>query len=461
MSERISLQERLAAAEATISQRPEILGFQAYEYMRSPDTDVHRRQLDCGIETQPQYGDLDEQSLIDLELAMRSLILNFYSSKDPLEVRSIFDAVVYRHGEVCMLARAADMNNMNLQDQNREESVRWFRAANEGLYGKPSSEVFSAIMTKNFVPVFEDSPRLPIEAAKIRDEIRSKLGEILPSEYQLYSPNQDTIDRIGALVKERYKYLFDNIDPDSTYGTEEMAAVMKTALEKIGAAELGWTEKIAPNSKALAVSAHQKLVEIGAERPAIKGVVLQGRVIHEVGVHVMRSVMAEEAGWLTATYGHADYLDFEEGLATALEDALHGKYANHGENYYAIAGLAYGLDNHSARTMGEVYEIMWRHSALKKYLVKPEVSERDIEKSKVFAYNQCFRLFRSTTTTDPGVVYLKDLAYFKGQQAAWSVLRKVHTQDQFELLFCGKLNLQDDEQAHIAAKIYESNRGKH
>jgi len=233
-----------------------------------------------------------------------------------------------------------------------------------------------------------------------------------------------------------------------------MVDIMDTALDTIGAKAVGWRADIVKNSSALAASAHQKLVEVGENREPLEGSELQGRVLHEVGIHALRSVNAEHAGWLSATYGQDDYLSFEEALATALEDAFHGEFIDHGVQYYLIAGLAYGFDNHAPRDFREVYDIMYRFNALKKVATEGVVlNDEVLADAKSKAFTNVLRMFRGTTTHDRGVIYLKDLAYFQGQELAWSVLDNVHTQEDFDLLLAGKLDLTRSDHLAIAQDI--------
>jgi hypothetical protein len=63
------------------------------------------------------------------------------------------------------------------------------------------------------------------------------------------------------------------------------------------------------------------------------------------------------------------------------------------------------------------------------------------------------RMFRGTTAKDPGIIYLKDLAYFDGQEKAWSVLEQVQTPEDLEFLLMGKLDLTREDHVKIAKDI--------
>ena len=293
------------------------------------------------------------------------------------------------------------------------------------------------------------------EIKQLKTELGSLIGTIDESDFTPFSPPEELVARIGELVHQRFDGLVAQVEPNREYNVRDMAEAFEIALEKLGGAELGWRVTIVPNSSALAVSAHQKQIEVGENRPTIKGSILAGRILHELGVHTGRSINAEKAGWLSAQYGQDGYLDFEESFATALEDAYHGRFVGHGENYQIIAGLAYGLDNHSSRDFRQVYEVMWRTNALSK-IKDGQISQDSLAKVKSSTFTSCMRLFRGTTSQQKGVVYLKDLAYFNGQESVWTILQAIQTQQDFDVLFTGKLdNSRKDHQA-IAQHIMTS-----
>ena len=255
------------------------------------------------------------------------------------------------------------------------------------------------------------------------------------------------------LVKDKFDSLVDHIDEDDMYDTTGMVNALNEALIKIGGHELGWATVKRSNSSNLSVSAHQREVEVGVNRKEIVGKELKTKIIHEIGVHALRSINAEKAGWLSAAYGQDGYLNYEESLGTAFEDVYNNKYKDRGENYYLIAGLVYGQDNHEPRDFNETYEIVWRNHLLGKNL--PEINEKDIEAAKIKAFNDCVRLFRGTTGKQKGVILLKDLAYFQGQESVWESFKNVNNEEDLELLLAGKLDISKPDHKNIAKLIIE------
>lgn len=455
MSEKITLspEQKLGRIEEIVQAHPEVAGLQAYEYLRS---NVKEQQV-AFINGERDalsldYKDLNPANIERLKGSMLLALNSLMSGEQNPKTRALYRAIEYRYSELFMLDMARIVNDDSYSEQERAQAREMFVSANEALYGQPDRGIFSAIARKSLAPLLSGGDSDGTEAQKIRGELGALIGSIDQTDYELFVPSDEVMERVGALTRSRFDQLVDHIDTEKTYDVAAMAEALDAALTKLGGKDLGWRVAIVPKSNVLAVSAHQKLVEVGENRKPAKGDELRGKALHEVGVHAGRSINALKAGWLSAAYGQDGYLDFEESFATALEDAFKGKFGDHGQNYYLIAGLAYGYDNHPPRDFKEVYEIMWRISALKK-AASGQIEQSVLSKVKTAAFDNCMRLFRGTATTDKGVIYLKDLAYFKGQELVWRVLQNVHTQEDFDYLFAGKLDNTQEDHRLIAEAI--------
>ena len=451
----LSPDQKMSHVEAIVHEFPEVAGLQAYEYFRSSATDQKKAFINGELtKLDLTYPDLNLDSIQTIKSPMLRGLVTLMPGEKTLKIRSLYDAVEYRYSELFMMDMARVMNSDAVSTQEREEAEQWFVQANESLYGKPDKDVFSALATKAIVERTFVNAGDSDTVVGLRQELQNLTGQVENSDFVPFKPTDALVNKIGNLVHDRFDYLVSHVDEGAEYNVDEMADALDIALNKMGGKELGWRVEIVPNSSALSVSAHQKLVEVGVNRTVITGKTLKGRILHEEGVHAGRSIRAEKAGWLSAAYGQDGYLDFEEAFAAALEDAYRYKFTDRGANYQLIAGLAYGYDNHVPRDFYETFEIMWRVNALGK-IDDGNVTESIIEKAKSNAFVSCLRLFRGTTGLQKGVVYLKDLAYFNGQESAWSVLKDVETQKDLDLLFAGKLdNSRSDHQA-IAKMIVE------
>jgi hypothetical protein len=441
-----------------IRENPEIVGFQLYEKFRPSNPEAARDDFLSGKVDVPRLA-LDNLSSEEISTLGRDAteVLRLLLGQDMTigQNSTLYEAIEYRLSEIALADISRIINDDTADESTKQEALAWFRATNEALYGAPEKEVFSTIAHKKLFPLMSLRCEEGSLAHDLKKDIQGRLGSIEESSYSIYVASDETVHTIQKLITERFGYLIEHVDDEAEYSPEGIAEAMTEVLKKLDSSnELGWSVELVENSSSLAVSAHQKVVEIGAQRKTIMGIDLKGKILHEVGIHAQRSMLAEHAGWVSATYGMDGYLVFEEGAATALEDAFHGKYVEHGDNYYFMAGLAYGQDNHEPRDFSEVFEIMWRINALKK--IQAGNDDIDIEEIRKTTYNSVMRIFRGSRMIDKGIVYLKDLAYFKGQELAWSFLDGVKNQDDLQMLFCGKVDLTRADHRDVAKKIKES-----
>ncbi len=455
--ERVSAQETLSAAERLIQSRPEIAGFQAYEYLDNNNAS----QIDAFIEGSRDsldlsYTRLDDPTLEEMAVRNREALVLIMGGEGTEKTNALYRALEYRYAEMYLIRLARDMQST--QDSvSRAETTREFQLVSEALYGKPEPTVFHALAQRRLTSILGKNYTEGSQEHKTQTELTQLVGFIEPSGYRPYVPSEETVEKLHDLVAQRFDSVLEHIDPAKTYEVADMVEALTTVVDKIGGTGLGWIVEVAKDSSALSTSAHQKKILVGENRRPSNGAELRTRSIHEVGIHALRSIIAERAGWLSAAYGHEDYLPFEEAMATALEDAYNGEFVEHGVDYYLIAGFGYGLDAHEPRNLRQVYEIMWRLN----FLNKKDGSRGETEavlKAKTKAFRACMRMFRGTSTKDKGVMYLKDLAYFNGQELAWSFLDTVQTQEDLGLAFAGKLDLTKADQLSVARDIMDKTK---
>jgi hypothetical protein len=84
-----------------------------------------------------------------------------------------------------------------------------------------------------------------------------------------------------------------------------------------------------------------------------------------------------------------------------------------------------------------------------------DITNKDIKRAKATSFRQTVRIFRGTDGKHPGVVYTKDLAYFNGQQKAWSILKDVRNPSDLDFILSGKLDLTNEFHRKIAEEIVQ------
>lgn len=445
--EYLSIAEKQSHVESIVELYPETAGFQSYEYLRSNVDEQKADFIQNNTSLNLDYSELTIDHVKAIKKPMLEALRTLMAGERDERTESLFSTIEYRYSELFLIDLARQINSGN---EVSDEVIAWYRNTNEALYGKPDVNIFNYVAHQNLLmPSLSDSQDSEL-AGTIKNELRGLLGVIPESDYQPYVPDRETLDRIGVFVHQKFDSLIEHIDPMKTYDVPAMLMAFQHALDKLDGTDFGWRAEVVPNSAAVSTSAHQKKIEVGVNRVDSDGATLRKLVIHEIGVHALRSINALRAGWLSAAYGLNDYLSFEEGLAVALEAAYSGFFKPSGRQYYLIAGLAYGLDGQPPRDLRSVYEIVWREKVLAK--LNQGLSDVVIAKAKSVAFTECMRMFRGSTAI-PGLIYLKDLAYFKGQELAWKHLSGIYSQGEFDQLFSGKSDCTNKSHQLISAKI--------
>ena len=226
----------------------------------------------------------------------------------------------------------------------------------------------------------------------------------------------------------------------------------------------GVTVKLVENKTALSWESPEMAVVVGGKRaPIATSDQLFRKVLHEFGVHGQRSINGLKTklpvlgmGLFTDT-PRPDYLTFEEGLATTVEemngnDAPEWTTAKLG-HYINISLAEQGAD---FRT---VFETAWRYRLLGKLENDEEVTQEMINKEQRMAYGSCVRIFRGTQPDmagcQPGVAPLtfnKDLAYLEGRVLAMRHLESLYANqdvDGVTRLFAGKYDPSNPKQQEL------------
>ena len=226
----------------------------------------------------------------------------------------------------------------------------------------------------------------------------------------------------------------------------------------------GVTVKLVEGKTALSWESPEMAVVVGGKRaPIATSDQLFRKVLHEFGVHGQRSINGLKTklpvlgmGLFTDT-PRPDYLTFEEGLATTVEemngnDAPEWTTAKLG-HYINISLAEQGAD---FRT---VFETAWRYRLLGKLENDEEVTQEMINKEQRMAYGSCVRIFRGTqpdiADRQPGVAPLtfnKDLAYLEGRVLAMRHLESLYANqdvDGVTRLFAGKYDPTNPKQQEL------------
>lgn len=370
--------------------------------------------------------EIDEQ-VSELE-AIRANLEQRNDIKD--KYREAYLGYVTRNLDIFEMMLTAREINRNPNDKNL---LSRYTELNTKLYGEVETGVFNGLVEELTSEVslldFQDD-----EAAQIRDDLIDMLPNVKVVKDR-FIPNQETLDYYRHVVDDLYggmiKHIPDNIENFYPKDIKKVFdEIIKSEYEE--AAE-GW-EVVIKDAGSINVIASEKQVVIPENRDPMSRDEIAGLVVHELGVHMLRSIMGEETDMPLLKMGLSDYYDSEEGLGRAFEQALTGKYEDSGVQYYLIAGLmsSVGKDN-EPKSFRETYEIMWRRQLLldMKEADLDNITEDVIAQAKDLAFRQIIRIARGTSGQ---ACLLKDLAYFRGSQNTWEHLERIK-EDDLEFMF--------------------------
>lgn len=224
-----------------------------------------------------------------------------------------------------------------------------------------------------------------------------------------YDLEPKTREIIMGDIKELYpgiETLFDEAGEDgpvSPQGLVEMCDQLFT----IAGFDPEWAGELADGKSARTASGRKRVL-VGRDRVDLSSRrAAAGLAFHEAIVHGGRSQGEKVPG----------SGDFEEGLATRLQQIISGEERTPGTQYYLSIGLQAGLDRGGApRSYRETFEILWRREVL---LAKEAGREFDVAKARSDAQRQVHRTRRG------GAVDTRDSSYFVGAQKAAEWLNEI------------------------------------
>ncbi|MCD8561550.1 hypothetical protein LRY29_00525 [Candidatus Saccharibacteria bacterium] len=240
----------------------------------------------------------------------------------------------------------------------------------------------------------------------IAKELLERIGEPHLEEARIIELEDHARELIKQDLVDLYPGLQELIDRATMVGetvSPQDAVPLFQELLRIAGLDSEWTVELKSGGRSAETSSSRKVVYIGERRASFKnGLDALAVGFHEAIVHAGRAQGVSLPG----------YLDFEEGIATLLQQVISGEKRTPGVQYYLSIGLQLGMDRSEPRSYRDTFEILWRREAL---LMDRDGKEVDIEKARVQAQRQVHRTRRG------GAVDTRDAAYFVGAQkaAAW------------------------------------------
>lgn len=311
---------------------------------------------------------------------------------------------------------------------NESDKVRLgmeYMALNVEIYGSPDEMTYRSLLQEKIDTI--DAKGLSGKALEIKRELHELTGGLPSGEGATrFHPSPETIEWLRSVVGELYGGMLRHVSEDKeSFSPQDLQILFTTILDQeFNQAAEGWRVDIG-DAASVNVKASEKRIVIPDSLEAVSRIKAMQLVVHEVGVHTLRSIMGESTNLRLLTTGFADYYDAEEGLGMVLQQALIGEYDESGVDHYLTAGLAY----HDAMDFRQAFEVKWRIKALEG-LAADDVTEAEVDNARLIAYGSTMRTFRGTDE----LPWFKDLAYFNGSAGVWKYLESIRG-DELKFLF--------------------------
>ncbi len=312
----------------------------------------------------------------------------------------------------------------------RNQAKEEFMTLNKELYGEPDETTYRSLLQEKLGAIA--GKNLDTSAEGLRGELLDMISFDPDAEpVQRFKPEQETIEWMHGVVETMYGGMLSHVPDDPLFNEQAVKAVFDAIIaEEFGESAHEWTVDIEP-AKSINVKSTEKRIVIPDDRGSISNDNLRKLVVHEVGVHMLRSVMGGQSDLDALKNGLSEYYDSEEGMGKVMEQALDGTFTEAGVDHYITAGLAH-FDEKDFR---DIFEVKWRLKALEDLKDGEELTEARREKAKNAAYKGTTRMFRGTDE----LPWFKDLSYYNGTASMWRHLEAIRGDDLlFTFVLLGK-----------------------
>ena len=305
---------------------------------------------------------------------------------------------------------------LHCYDSEKEEKRIRQKKYNKELYGVPDKAIFYAILReKKPEMVFEDVDKVDIA-----------------------HPTETTFKRFSEMIMEYMSNLLSYIpDNKKIFSIQEACDIANRILDlELKASSFGWKAIVDSNSSVASVNQEKRLVKFPGKRSKGDYTVsdLRAIIVHELGVHVKRALVGNRIGSFALSVGLPYYEPFEEGLATAVEQAVNNKYSHRGYMHYLSLGFA-------------EYEKLDFRGVFERQL---EVFGNDTVNRKII-FDSVQRAFRGTGE----LTNCKDLAYFNGSELVWKYIEEhIDDKDLLKNLFeMGKIDNTREDHRNLVIEL--------
>lgn len=373
----------------------------------------------------------------------------------PAKHHHVYKKYVERNLDINELMRQAQLYRTT-SGKDKETARTAFTELNKKLYGTPDTKVVQSMIQELLDDV---SSVTNVDLVSIKDEFVALLPEdFLSSDRTILNlqPSSEARKTVHQIVQIFYKPLLKHTDELITQlateerkdksklelGPQAIAIIFQTIIDQ-EFADSGWKVEI-KSAPAIYVDAATKTVLVPEERADATVNKVRGLVVHELGVHMLRSIIGEKSNLIPLRFGLSGAGEAEEGIAKTMEsDVTDDDFRTGYQHYLTATLLDRGYDFRTA------FEIMWRYKVIDKYLEKPDsnIDDKFIFQQKKTTFKFMFRSVRGTNE----LPWHMTLNYFNGKNKIWNYIEK-HTNDPdfIVIMFMGKIDPTDEDHLHGA-----------
>lgn len=444
----------------SVRQYPE-MAFQSYEMLKNNSGKLKEGFL-AGEYRNPKlsYSEFGSPSELEEKIAQleeaQNISREYTDTLGEEGLAAVESTLGFRANEMRLVGLFATLDEAVKQKTETgyiEEIARETRELNERLYGKPNLDTLNSSLGQLWSTI--DGKNLSESAKEIRNELSSGFdwggkrvdGLPKPEKYNRLPDFDDPslawageiilseTAPIEAVIREVWDKKVEEQDGNYKASPDDIVEMFEAALQLMDPdRSSGVSAEIDPGATSMSWDSSTMSIKVGEKRAAIASAEeVYKKFLHEGYIHGGRAINGIKTelsvlgtGLFTNT-DRADYLTFEEGLATTIEEAVSSENpqwdsvkVGHCINIWLASQ---GNDFRS------VFEIAWRYRLLDKIGDNQEVDDALIQKHKSAAYSACVRIFRGSPTglaeDYPGVApvtYNKDLAYQNGRIIAMEYL---------------------------------------
>ena len=274
--------------------------------------------------------------------------------------------------------------SLRLQNEPSVANLARFRKMNEALFGAPDKDYATGLLVRIHGLVTDKTND---HWQYIRTNLHGEFNEmpdIVPSSAEF----------------NRYKDFFHQYAGSVESGDLPLPQLLESDLVKTGLYDKGWRVVVRDNDSHTKVLQRAKTVSVGSQYTPRTHNAAVRIAVHEVYGHALR--------------GHQDSVAESEGFAILLEQLLESQFKFRRSYRYLAAALGWGTFG-TPLSFRQVYEIIWRAMVI--------VGTYPPKKARMYAFDECARVFRGGVPSIPGAVYLKDGVYFDANVRMWQRLK--------------------------------------